>query len=77
MAELFQEIDEKLKNVFQLRTFPMREQNEQSRMEVVGSLLYLYNDSWTVDNANVIIGVPSSNSADIFKKPSVIKKFSK
>ena len=77
MTELFQEIDDKLKNVFQVRTMPMCDQTEQARMEVIGSLLYLFNDSWSIDGANVIIGVQSTNSADLFKKTSVIKKFSK
>jgi len=79
-ATVAEEIELKLSNVFQIRTGAVLGGNECLRVEVLANLLYLYDDSWSLEGEGVRVVVGNhqevkSNQGSA--KPHVLKKVKK
>jgi len=56
MAGVLEELDSKLSSTFQIKNKPMTNGDEVDKLELLSSLLRLYDESWAIEGTRVIFG---------------------
>ena len=80
MTEVEKDIEKKLNDVFQIKTGAVLNGDSNLRLELLANLLYLYDDSWSLEageGARVVVGhnyYSMQAEAEITNKPGVTKR---
>jgi len=62
MAGVLEELDSKLASTFQIKNKPMTSGDEVDKLELLSSLLRLYDESWKIEGTRVVFGQQSKSA---------------